>query len=171
LATVLLHGNLVFLNSLTSPNTSKLKDPIYPHPIGIIVCKLEPHNSGALRGYIAMLAISSSHRKRGLGTILVEKVIERLKEAGAHEVVLETEEDNGASLRLYRRLGFVRTKHLHRYYLNGKGAFRLVRVLRDRVADWNEGGMGEGIGDERIRREMGIMRNEQEDERDAEYYS
>jgi peptide alpha-N-acetyltransferase len=116
-----------------------------------------------------MLAISSSHRKRGLGTMLVEKVIERLKEAGAHEVVLETEEDNGASLHLYRRLRFVRTKHLHRYYLNGKGAFRLVRVLRARE-DGDGGEGGHGLGDERVRREMGIRRDEEEDERDAEYY-
>ena len=44
---------------------------------------------------------------------------------GAEEVVLETEVSNEASLRLYRRLGFVRTKRLWRYYLNGNEAFRL----------------------------------------------
>jgi len=48
--------------------------------------------------------------------------------------VLETEVTNTASLKLYGRLGFLRTKRLHRYYLNGNTAFRLVRLL-DRSAD------------------------------------
>lgn len=45
-------------------------------------------------------------------------------------MVLETEVTNEASLKLYRRLGFIRTKRLHRYYLNGSTAFRLVLLLR-----------------------------------------
>ena len=48
--------------------------------------------------------------------------------------MLETEVTNTASLKLYGRLGFLRTKRLHRYYLNGNTAFRLVRLL-DRSAD------------------------------------
>ena len=96
------------------------------NPIGVIICKLETHRSGTYRGYIAMLAIEKEYRGRGLGTMLALRAIQSLKEAGADEVVLETEEDNIASLRLYGKLQFLRTKHLHRYYLNGKGAFRLV---------------------------------------------
>jgi ribosomal protein S18 acetylase RimI-like enzyme len=100
------------------------------NPIGVIICKLETHRSGTYRGYIAMLAIEKEYRGRGLGTMLALRAIQSLKEAGADEVVLETEEDNIASLRLYGKLQFLRTKHLHRYYLNGKGAFRLVLPLR-----------------------------------------
>ncbi|VDB90296.1 unnamed protein product [Peniophora sp. CBMAI 1063] len=42
------------------------------------------------------------------------------------QVALETEYDNGAALALYSSLGFIREKRLHRFYLNGKDAFRLV---------------------------------------------
>lgn len=78
-----------------------------------------------------MLAISSEYRGRGFGSTLARQAIKSLSDAGADEVVLETEEDNLASLRLYSRLNFLKTKHLHRYYLNGKGAFRLVLPLKD----------------------------------------
>lgn len=44
---------------------------------------------------------------------------------------METEVTNTASLKLYERLGFLRSKRLHRYYLNGNTAFRLVLYLRD----------------------------------------
>jgi len=38
------------------------------------------------------------------------------------------------SLKLYERLGFLRTKRLHRYYLSGKSAFRLVLYLKEGTA-------------------------------------
>lgn len=46
------------------------------------------------------------------------------------QIVLETEVSNTASLRLYERLGFLRSKRLHRYYLNGNTAFRLILYLK-----------------------------------------
>lgn len=33
-------------------------------------------------------------------------------------------------MKLYERLGFLRSKRLHRYYLNGNTAFRLVLYLK-----------------------------------------
>ena len=64
-------------------------------------------------------------------------------ERGADEVVLETEESNRAAMRLYERLGFLRSKKLHRYYLNGSSAFRLVLHLKG-VGEMM--GVGEGEG-------------------------
>jgi hypothetical protein len=46
------------------------------------------------------------------------------------QIVLETEVDNVPSLKIYERLGFIRSKRLHRYYLNGNTAFRLVLYLK-----------------------------------------
>jgi N-alpha-acetyltransferase 30 len=46
------------------------------------------------------------------------------------QIALETEVDNFPSLRIYENLGFLRTKRLHRYYLNGNTAFRLVLYLK-----------------------------------------
>lgn len=36
-------------------------------------------------------------------------------------------------MKLYERLGFLRSKQLHRYYLNGNSAFRLVLYLKEGV--------------------------------------
>jgi peptide alpha-N-acetyltransferase len=78
-----------------------------------------------------MLAVSSEYRNQGIATSLVRMAIDKMIARGADEVVLETEETNVAAMRLYERLGFLRSKKLHRYYLNGNSAYRLVlRVKR-----------------------------------------
>lgn len=77
-----------------------------------------------------MLAVSSAHRGRGIATELVRKAIHAMTERKADEVVLETEETNLPAMRLYERLGFLRSKKLHRYYLNGNSAYRLVLLLK-----------------------------------------
>ena len=59
-------------------------------------------------------------------------------ERNADEVVLETEETNVPAMKLYERLGFIRSKKLHRYYLNGNSAYRLVlhlKMVEDMVGD------------------------------------
>jgi ribosomal protein S18 acetylase RimI-like enzyme len=45
------------------------------------------------------------------------------------QVVLETELSNTASLALYEKLGFCRSKLLRRYYINGNDAYRLKLYL------------------------------------------
>lgn len=40
---------------------------------------------------------------------------------------------NEAAMKLYERLGFLRSKRLHRYYLNGNSAYRLVLYLKEGV--------------------------------------
>jgi peptide alpha-N-acetyltransferase len=102
--------------------------------IGVIVCKLEPHRSGTFRGYIAMLAVQESHRGRGIASNLVRLAIDAMAARDADEIVLETEVSNTASLKLYERLGFLRSKRLHRYYLNGNAAFRLILYLKHGTA-------------------------------------
>lgn len=114
----------------------------------MVVSKLEPHRGGALRGYIAMLAVKGEHRGKGIATKLVRMAIDAMIERDADEVylqrrasiawsltvlqvALETEVDNTAAMKLYERLGFLRSKRLHRYYLNGNTAFRLVLYLKE----------------------------------------
>lgn len=97
--------------------------------VGVVVCKMDDHKSGRKRGYIGMLAVRADYRKLKLATKLVQIVLDRMKEMGADECVLEAEVTNLGALGLYRSLGFLRTKHLHNYYLSGSDAFRLKRIF------------------------------------------
>jgi len=91
-----------------------------------------------------MLAVQSPYRGRGIASQLVKQAIEAMTARGADEIVLETEVSNTASLKLYERLGFLRSKRLHRYYLNGNAAFRLILYLKEGTAlkrpDYGGGG-------------------------------
>uniref|UniRef100_A0A8C6ZVZ0 N-alpha-acetyltransferase 30 n=1 Tax=Nothoprocta perdicaria TaxID=30464 RepID=A0A8C6ZVZ0_NOTPE len=98
--------------------------------VGAIVCKLDMHKKMFRRGYIAMLAVDSKYRRKGIGTNLVKKAIYAMVEGDCDEVVLETEITNKSALKLYENLGFVRDKRLFRYYLNGVDALRLKLWLR-----------------------------------------
>ncbi|EKV06826.1 Acetyltransferase, GNAT family, putative [Penicillium digitatum] len=101
--------------------------------VGVVVSKLEPHRGGPLRGYIAMLAVREEYRGRGIATKLVRMAIDAMIERDADEIVLETEITNTGAMKLYERLGFIRSKQLHRYYLNGNSAYRLVLYLKEGV--------------------------------------
>ena len=129
--------------------------------IGVIVCKLEPHRGGPLRGYIAMLATRAEYRGQGIASRLVRMAVEKMAALDADEIALETEVDNVPSLRIYENLGFLRTKRLHRYYLNGSTAFRLVLYLKGGVpwmrterpdyalpVEGEQGVNGAGLGEE-----------------------
>lgn len=102
--------------------------------VAVVICKLEKHRGGPLRGYIAMLATQESYRGRGLAKTLVSKAIDLMIAKDADEIALETEETNVAAMKLYESLGFLRSKKLHRYYLNGNSAYRLLLYLKPGVA-------------------------------------
>ena len=53
------------------------------------------------------------------------------------QIALETEVTNTAAMKLYERLGFLRSKRLHRYYLNGNSAFRFMLLIKDNPASYD----------------------------------
>ncbi len=101
--------------------------------VGVVICKLERHRGGPMRGYIAMLATTEQFRGRGIATTLVSKAIDLMIGQDADEIALETEETNTGAMKLYEKLGFLRSKKLHRYYLNGNSAYRLLLYLKEGV--------------------------------------
>lgn len=94
-----------------------------------------------------MLAVQESHRGQGIASKLVSMAIDAMAARDADEIVLETEITNTASLKLYERLGFLRSKKLHRYYLNGNAAYRLILYLKEGTAlKRPEGGHAHDVG-------------------------
>lgn len=104
--------------------------------IGTIICKADMDGDSFL-GYIAMLAVSTSQRKKGIGLTMARMGIDRMIAMGCDEVGLEAEATNVGALGLYEKLGFVRDDKLGRYYLNGGDAFRL-RLWVDRLQQEQE---------------------------------
>jgi len=56
------------------------------------------------------------------------------------QVALETEVTNAPAMKLYERLGFLRSKKLHRYYLSGNSAYRLILYLKHPKGGHGDGG-------------------------------
>jgi peptide alpha-N-acetyltransferase len=77
-------------------------------------------------GYIGMLAVNKTHRRLGIGTCLIKKILKRMQIMGCASVTLETEVSNKAAQKLYQdSFGFMREELLVRYYLNWGDAYRL----------------------------------------------
>lgn len=54
--------------------------------LGVVICKLEPHTSCPLRGYIAMLVVLKEFRGKGIATQLVKMAIDAMIAKDAYEV-------------------------------------------------------------------------------------
>lgn len=91
------------------------------------------------RGYIAMIAVLPSYRKKNIGKRLVQQFIQESRNNNCDYVQLETEICNMGALRLYESKpsspgsGFVRVKHHKKYYQNGNDAYRLRYFLKSMV--------------------------------------
>ncbi|MEW6567500.1 MAG: GNAT family N-acetyltransferase [Chloroflexota bacterium] len=65
--------------------------------------------ASAIGAHLARLAVDPGYQGRGLGTALVADALRSLVRRGFHQVTVNTQSDNGPSLKLYARLGFLRT--------------------------------------------------------------
>src|SRR5512138_1731017 len=65
--------------------------------------------AGATRAFIEGVRVSSAHRGRRLGELLVNEAIDRARAAGAVLVQLTTDASRTDAHRFYERLGFVAT--------------------------------------------------------------
>ncbi len=52
------------------------------------------------------LAVTSAHRRKGVGSALIEEVLRRAREADCAKVTLEVHDANDRAKRLYKRMGF-----------------------------------------------------------------
>jgi ribosomal protein S18 acetylase RimI-like enzyme len=77
--------------------------------IGYVFAGIEPASWKELRdeaGYIHDLFVSSPHRRRGIGRLLVRSAMEWLSARGVERLMLWTAPANAAAQHLFRALGF-----------------------------------------------------------------
>lgn len=79
-----------------------------PEPCGTIQGIRVAHRYGAIQN----VGITPSHRGRGVGTALIYAALTGFQQMGLTRVYLEVTAQNDGAVRLYKRLGFRRTKTL-----------------------------------------------------------
>jgi len=67
-------------------------------------------------GEISLLVVHPDHRRRGVGTALLRKVMQEFKRAGADQIILACPAEAMAAKRLYDKLGF----EVRAYYMKKK---------------------------------------------------
>jgi ribosomal-protein-alanine N-acetyltransferase len=79
---------------------------------------------------IASLAVRSPYRRRGVATALLRATFRKLRRSGAKAVWLMVRRRNEEAIRLYRKLGFVRTGTVPNYYDDHSSGWRMRMGLR-----------------------------------------
>ena len=75
--------------------------------VGVAVLRFRPSFwSAAPEAYLAELYVVADHRRSGLGTELMEAVVELSRERGCDRIELGTDEGDEDAHRLYERFGF-----------------------------------------------------------------
>ncbi len=67
-------------------------------------------------GHLARLAVLPGYQRKGIGSELVRDLLWQFDRRGAERVTVNTQEDNGASLALYQKAGFVLTGEAYPVY-------------------------------------------------------
>ncbi len=67
---------------------------------------------------ISNIAVHPNYRRRGLAEMVLHSVIEKFKEKGARDFVLEVRPSNQAALSLYKKMGFKVLGVKENYYHN-----------------------------------------------------
>ena len=72
----------------------------------------------------------SEFRRKGLGRLLVQKMLDTVKELGLDQTELEVNTKNADATRLYQSFGFVIEEHKKGYYSNsGEDAYIMRRCV------------------------------------------
>lgn len=78
---------------------------------------------------ILTLAVMPTHRRQGLGRLLLGAAMTRAAVLGAAAMFLEVATTNHAARGLYEAMGFVKAGHRRRYYADGTDALILRSTL------------------------------------------
>lgn len=80
-------------------------------------------------GHILDVAVAPNFRGKGIGALLVKKVLDECRAKGAEFVSLEVRTSNSTAISLYRQLGFIVTGQRKRYYENGEDALLMEYIF------------------------------------------
>ena len=79
--------------------------------------------------HIMILVVDPQHLKKGLGTLILSSIIDRVKLLGINKILLEVKEENEPAQSLYKKMGFKITGHRRKLYRDGSSAFIFMKNL------------------------------------------
>jgi len=68
-------------------------------------------------GHVITIDVRTPIRRQGIGSMLMDAILKRLRQAGAKAVRLEVAVDNNAAQSFYEQFGFSRTGRIPGYYM------------------------------------------------------
>ncbi|MDQ3908347.1 MAG: GNAT family N-acetyltransferase [Acidobacteriota bacterium] len=93
--------------------------------VGFIVGLVEPDHTG----HVTTLGVAPEHRRRRIAERMLLRVEEGFRRRRVRTVRLEVRSVNDAAQELYRKLGYVVTQRLPRYYSNGGDGLLMVKAI------------------------------------------
>ncbi len=96
-----------------------------PRPVAFAVMTF-----GDERAHLVLLAVRSTHQRRGIARRMVEWLLRTAAVAGIASIHVELRADNRPAYALYRALGFAETLRVAGYYRGREAAVRMIRLLR-----------------------------------------
>jgi len=95
--------------------------------VGFVVGMIYPDRK-AINGHILTIDVSRSHRRKGIGKMLLQEMESIFSQKGVQSCLLEVREDNVAAISLYRKLEYKEIARLENYYGNTNGIY-LKKIL------------------------------------------
>lgn len=84
---------------------------------------------GDERAHLVLLAVRSTHQRRGIARRMIEWLLSTAAVAGIASIHVELRADNRPAYALYRALGFAETLRVPGYYRGRETAVRMIRLL------------------------------------------
>lgn len=82
-----------------------------------------------LEGHIVSIAVDNSFRRRGIGKLLVENVLNRMKLKNVRIVKIEVKDKNFVGISFWKSLGFHKVGKIPNYYPDGSDAIVMEKEL------------------------------------------
>ncbi|PIA65435.1 hypothetical protein AQUCO_00100731v1 [Aquilegia coerulea] len=86
--------------------------------VGAIACRLEKKEAGSLRVYIMTLGVLAPYRGLGIGTKLLNHVLDFSSKQNISEIYLHVQINNDDAIDFYKKFGFEITETIQNYYAN-----------------------------------------------------
>jgi len=84
--------------------------------------------------HITTLAVEENYRRRGIASLLLEKLHSKAVQMGAHRILLEVRQSNFAARSLYEKYGFSVAAVRRRYYLDEDGLLMIKEISNGRLS-------------------------------------